>query len=83
MMQPSSKNWLKPGKKFDKYGSPKIVLNKDGLLKWQSYSHETTMVWTEWQTAKTVARSDGKIGSQVEIETILPLFSFEKTQVAW
>lgn len=83
MNQPSASNWLKSGNKFNKYGNPDIVLNDTGATNWDSYQHSNPIVWGEWQSTVTAARTDGEAGSQVIIDTVLPLFSYEKTQIKW
>jgi hypothetical protein len=84
MKQPSADSWLKTDANYyNKYGAPNIVLNETGTAHWESYQNPKPMAWTEWQSATTVARADDKSGSQVNISSVLPLFSFEKTQIKW
>ncbi|MGJ8691814.1 MAG: GH39 family glycosyl hydrolase [Thalassotalea sp.] len=84
MAQPSASGWLKTDKNYyNKYGAPGIVLNDTGLAQWENYQNPTPMAWTQWQSDSTIARSDGESGSQVNVSSVLPLFSFEKTQIKW
>ncbi|WP_157964767.1 GH39 family glycosyl hydrolase [Algibacillus agarilyticus] len=83
MQQTNSAGWLKSGKGFDKYGSPHIVLNDAGIIEWDKYQFNNPTRWTQWQASITVARTDGKTGSQVIIDSTLPLFSYEKTDIKW
>lgn len=83
MNQSAASNWLKSGRMYNKYGRPDIVLNETGLAQWQNYQHPTSIVWSDWKAAVTVAKNNKEAGSQVIIDTVLPLFSYEKTEIKW
>lgn len=63
--------------------SPVNYLNGTGKAQWENYQHTNISTWTQWQSTKTVARSDGKLGSTVNVSDVLPLFSYEKTEIKW
>ncbi|MGJ8691799.1 MAG: GH39 family glycosyl hydrolase [Thalassotalea sp.] len=85
MKSPSASTWLKEGntKIYNKYGAPNIVLNDAGAAQWASYQNANPSAWTQWQSDSTIARTDGESGSQVNVSSVLPLFSFEKIEIKW
>lgn len=78
--QPGS-SWLNNG--FSRYGNSTYSLNETGKAAWAAYENPTPREWTEWQTATTLPAENGESGSIINIETQLPLFSFEKIEVRW
>lgn len=80
MKHSQASTWLINTRGYDKYGNPDIVLNATGKAEWDKYQHTNHSQWTLWQTANTVARTDGKAGSLIMIDSELPLFSYEKTE---
>lgn len=84
MAQPGAAAWLKTEEAyFTKYGHPDIVLNDVGTEKWLAYQHTNASQWSAWESAQTVSRDDNQAGSEININSTLPLFSFEKTEVKW
>lgn len=84
MQNPSAPNWLRTDQTyFSKYGSPSVDLNDEGKVQWANYEHNNPSVWTQWQKGNTVERDDGRTGSIVKVNTTLPPFSYEKTEIKW
>lgn len=79
MDQPSSASWLK--KRFNKYGNAADCLNAVGKAQWEKYQNSSPRERTETQLTKTGSAPNGGPGSNIIIETQLPLFSFEKIEV--
>lgn len=73
--------WIKNG--YSRYGSPSQVLNEAGLAAWDAFENPNPRTSTAWQRLETIARSDGDLGSLIQLETQLPLFAFEKIEVKW
>ncbi|MBR9908814.1 MAG: hypothetical protein GYB33_00505 [Gammaproteobacteria bacterium] len=83
MRNSSAPSWLVSGNGYDRYGTPDLVLNANGKAEWERYVHPNPPVWTEWQAGVTLAREDRQAGSVLIIDSVLPLFSFEKTEIKW
>lgn len=84
MNNASASSWLRTDKNyFSKYGSPTVDLNDAGKAEWDKYTHDNPSVWTEWQEGITVAREDGQPGSLLKVNSALPQFSYEKTEIKW
>ena len=84
MTLPNATSWLRTDETyFTKYGNPNIVLNEAGKALWQAYRHNNPLRWTQWESGTTVALNDNQEGSQININSTLPLFSFEKTEIKW
>ena len=68
--------WIKDG--FHRYGEPERTLNEAGAAAFSTFVHTNEAVFGPWQTLQSVARTDGKTGSMVQIDTTLDSFAFKK-----
>lgn len=73
--EPSS-GWIKTG--FDRHGDPTRTLNEAGTVAYNNYVHTNVPRYGSWQAIKTIERTDGKEGSQVQINSTIGSFAFEK-----
>jgi hypothetical protein len=84
MTLPNATSWLRTDKAyFTKYGNPDIDLNEAGKAQWQAYLHNNPSSWTRWESGTTVALDNNQESSLINLNSTLPLFSFEKTEIKW
>ncbi|MGJ8691645.1 MAG: GH39 family glycosyl hydrolase [Thalassotalea sp.] len=83
MEEPGANDYLGPVNGFNKYGNASTVLTEEGKVAFAAYEFNNSSEWSEWITATTLARLDDGEGSIIQIESELPLFSFEKIEVKW
>ncbi|MFD2727668.1 GH39 family glycosyl hydrolase [Hyunsoonleella rubra] len=65
---------------FDEKGSPDRTLTEEGFTAYEAYENPNPHTYTEWQTIETIARTDGKSGSVITLNTEIPSFAFEKIE---
>lgn len=65
---------------FDYKGSPDRTLTEEGFMAYEAYENPNPHSYTEWQSIETTARTDGKSGSVITLNTEIPSFAFEKIE---
>ena len=83
MNQPGADSWLKSGRGLNRYGNAKQVLTDEGLALWADFENPSPRAWTQWVEGKTLARESGEKGSIIQMDTELPLYSYEKIEIKW
>ncbi|WP_299064258.1 T9SS type A sorting domain-containing protein [uncultured Polaribacter sp.] len=63
---------------FDNKGEPERILTDAGLAAYQVYENPNSHKYSEWKSIVTTARTDGKSGSIISVDTEIPSFAFEK-----
>ena len=66
---------------FNERGAPDRTLTEEGLVAYEAFKNPNPHRFTEWKSIETTARTDGKSGSVITINTEIPSFAFEKIEV--
>jgi hypothetical protein len=83
MDQPGADDYLGSVRGFNRYGNANTVLTDEGKAAFAAFEFNNPSVFGPWESAVTVARPDGEAGSMIALESELPLFAFEKTEIEW
>ena len=63
---------------FNDRGSPDRILTEAGFTAYEAYENPNPHSFTNWKSIVTTARTDGKSGSMISVDTEIPSFAFEK-----
>lgn len=63
---------------FNDRGSPDRILTEAGLAAYEAYQNPNPHNFSDWKSLVTTARSDGKSGSMINVNTEIPSFAFQK-----
>ncbi|AJR04978.1 GH39 family glycosyl hydrolase [Siansivirga zeaxanthinifaciens] len=72
----NNSNFVKSG--FDNKGAANRILTPEGYKAYKNYENPNPHLFTKWKSVTTTARSDGKSGSEVNVDTKIGSFAFEK-----
>lgn len=65
---------------YNNKGDPNRIFTEAGLAAYEAYENPNPHKYSNWKSIITTARSDGKSGSVINLETVLPSFAFEKLE---